>query len=73
MAFVSLPEMSCWGNSHAQRVCPSPVCLRLIQRHFPPKSRFLGVANAMIEASIFTGLEKNTIAEPCERHVPDEP
>jgi hypothetical protein len=50
MAFVSLPEMSCWGNSYAQRVCPSPVCLRLIQRHFPPKSRFLGVANAMIEA-----------------------
>jgi|RhiMetdeSRZDD1v2_1073273.scaffolds.fasta_scaffold63459_4 hypothetical protein len=41
MVFISLPEMSCWGNSYAQRVCSSLVFLRLIQRHFPPTSRFL--------------------------------
>jgi hypothetical protein len=42
MAFISLPRIPCWGNPYSQRVRPSPVFLRLIQRDVPIKSRFLG-------------------------------
>jgi hypothetical protein len=41
MAFISLPGITVWGNLYSQRVCPSPVFLRLVQRDVPAKSRFL--------------------------------
>jgi hypothetical protein len=41
MVFISLPGITCWGNPYSQRVCPSPVFLRLVQRHFRVTSRFL--------------------------------
>jgi hypothetical protein len=41
MVFTSLLEITCWGNPYLQRVCPSPVFLRLVQRAIPVKSRFL--------------------------------
>jgi hypothetical protein len=41
MAFINLPGIPGWGNPYSQRVCPSPVLLRLVQRDFPIKFRFL--------------------------------
>ena len=42
MAFVSLPGITCRGKPYSQRVYPSPIFLRLVQRDFPTTSRFLG-------------------------------
>ena len=41
MAFISLPGIPWCSNPSAQRVSPSPVFLRLIQRDVPVTSRFL--------------------------------
>jgi hypothetical protein len=41
MAFINLPGIIYWGNAYSQQACPSTVFLRLVQRNFPVKSRFL--------------------------------
>jgi hypothetical protein len=39
--FITLPEITRWGNPYSQRVCPSPVFPRLVQRDFSAKFWFL--------------------------------
>ena len=52
MAFINLPGIPCWGNPYSQRVRPSPVFLRLIQRDVSVKSRFLGRPRLLIRVSL---------------------
>jgi hypothetical protein len=41
MMFISLPEITRWGNLSSRHVCPSPIFQRLVQCEVPITPRFL--------------------------------
>jgi hypothetical protein len=59
MASINLPGITVWGNVYSQRMCPSPVFLRLVQRDVLAQSRFL-VRSRLLTRSVPLPTERDT-------------